>query len=176
MGLWGRRPQKVTAGVLWARWFLPVVPEGHPSLETYESLITDEERERLPKTLQKLALDGVDRIYEVRGKEVTPDPDGLAYLDGLVDVGLRMNLERDQDRGNPRNLFRIVATEIGCIVGEVYRRANKGRWVPRRGPNHWRSLIRSEAGTEFDPFRLVVRQMSDEREPDALLSHYDAFV
>ena len=175
MALFGRGSKKVTAEVLWGRWFVPVVPEGHPSLEAYESLITDEERERLPKTMAKLALDGVDRIYDVRKKEVSPDREGLAYLDEMLDGGLRMNLERDQVRGDPRNLFRIVATEIGCIVGEVYRRTGKGRWVPQRSPNHWRSLIRSDGGSEFDPFRIVVRQMSDEREPDALVTHYDAF-
>ncbi len=175
MALFGRGSKRVTADALWGRWFVPVVPEGHPSLESYESLITDEERERLPKTLQKLAMDGVDRIYEVRRKEVSPDRDGLAYLDELLDAGLRMNLERDQVRGNPRSLFRIVATEIGCIVGEVYRRTDKGRWVLRRGPNHWRSHILSDSGAEFDPFRLVVRQMSDEREPGALVTHYDTF-
>ena len=50
----------------------PIVPEGHPSLEAFEAAITDEERTRLPRTLEKLAMDGVERIYQVRRHDLAP--------------------------------------------------------------------------------------------------------
>jgi hypothetical protein len=150
-----------------------VVPEGHASLDAFEAGMTDEERERLPKTLGKLAMDGVERIYQVRRHDLPPDREGLLFLDRLLDAEMRAKLTRDQDPAHPRNLFRLVATEFGCIVGEIYVRAGKGVWVPRRPPNHWRSRLALKDG-EYDPFLAVVRQLSDDREEGALVRRFDA--
>jgi hypothetical protein len=168
-----RRPPGVTAERLFSAWFRVVVPEGFPSLEAFEAAMTDDERERLPKTLGKLAMDGVERIYQVRRHDLAPDREGLLFLDRLLDAEMRFKLERDQDPSHPRNLFRVVATEFGCIVGEIHVRAGKGAWLPRRAPNLWRSRIVAR-GEEFDPFLAVVRQLSDEREPGALVRRFDA--
>ena len=169
-----RKKQKLTADRLWARWFRPQVPEGFASLDAFEAAITEEEQQRLPKTLAKLANDGVERIYQVRGHDLEPNRDGLVFLDELLDAEMRWKLTQDQDPHFPRNLFRLVSTEFGCVVGEIYARADKGVWEPQRAPNHWRSLIRLESGVDFDPFRAVVRKMSDERKAEALVNHYDA--
>lgn len=168
-----RRPAPVYGDRLFDTWFRPVVPDGHASLEAFEAGITDEERERLPKTLGKLALDGVERIYQVRRHDLAPGREGLVFLDGLLDAEMREKLTRDQDPGYPRNLLRVVGTEFGCIVGEIYVRAGKGVWVPRRAPNHWRSRIAIKDG-EYDPFRAIARKLSDDHEPDALVRHFDA--
>jgi hypothetical protein len=171
--MWPFRRQPATrAESLFSTWFRPVVPDGHPSLDAFEAGITDEERERLPKTLSKLAMDGVERIYQVRRHDLSPDRDGLAFLDTLLDAEMRVKLTRDQDPAHPRNLLRLVATEFGCIVGEIYVRAGKGKWVPRRPPNHWRSRLALKDG-EYDPFLAVVRKLSDDREPDALVRRFD---
>jgi hypothetical protein len=162
----------VTAERLFAAWFRPVVPEGHASLEAFEAAMTGEERERLPKTLGKLAMDGVERIYQVRRFDLSPDREGLVFLDRLLDAEMRVKLTRDQDPAHPRNLLRVVATEFGCIVGEIHVRAGKGSWVPRRPPNLWRSRLLLQDG-EYDPFLAVVRQISDEREPGALVRRFD---
>jgi len=175
MGLFRREPAQVTAAALFGKWFTTIVPEGHASLENFEALMTDEERERMPKTLAKLALDGVDRIYGVRKVDLEPDREGLAYLDETLGPAIRHNLTRDQSPADPRNLFRLVATEFGCILGEIYVRADKGEWNPRRSPNHWRSAIRAKSGSEFDPFAAVIKQLSDEREDGALLAEFDTF-
>jgi hypothetical protein len=167
-----RRPARTPAERLYQAWFRPVLPEGHPSLEAFEAGITDEERERLPKTLSKLAMDGVERIYQVRRHDLSPDREGLVFLDALLDAEMRVKLTRDQDPLHPRNLLRVVATEFGCIVGEIYVRAGKGKWVPRRPPNHWRSRLALKDG-EYDPFLAVVRKLSDDREPDALVRRFD---
>ncbi len=167
-----RRRPGTTAESLFAAWFRPVVPEGHASLDAFEAAMTDEERERLPKTLGKLAMDGVERIYQVRRHDLSPDRDGLAYLDTLLDAEMRAKLTHDQDPAHPRNLLRVVATEFGCIVGEIYVRAGKGAWVPRRPPNLWRSRLKLKE-REYDPFLAVVRQLSDHREPGALLRRFD---
>jgi len=167
-----RRRPGTSAESLFATWFRPVVPEGHASLEAFEAAMTDEERERLPKTLGKLAMDGVERIYQVRRHDLSPDRGGLAYLDSLLDAEMREKLSRDQDPAHPRNLLRVVGTEFGCIVGEIYVRAGKGTWVPRRPPNHWRSRLALKDG-EYDPFLAVVRQLSEDREPDALVRRFD---
>jgi hypothetical protein len=167
-----RRADRVTAERLFAKWFRPVVPEGHASLEAFEAAITDEERKRLSKTLSKLAMDGVERIYQVRHHDLAPDRDGLAFLDNLLDAEMREKLTRDQDPAHPRNLLRVVATEFGCIVGEIYVRAGKGTWAPQRPPNLWRSKLLLKDG-EYDPFLAVVRQLSDDREPGALLRQFD---
>jgi len=169
-----RRPPALTAQALFARWFRPQVPEGHPSLEAFEAAITDEERIRLPKTIEKLAMDGVERIWQVRRHELDPDREGLAWLDGLLDAEMRWKLTQEQDPGHPRNLFRLVGTEFGCIVGEIWIRAGKAEWEVRRAPNLWRSRLRLKDGGEYDPFLAVVRQMSDEREPGALTRAFDA--
>jgi hypothetical protein len=167
-----RSSDRVSAERLFAAWFHPVVPEGNPSLEAFEAAITDEERARLPKTLSKLAMDGVERIYQVRRHDLSPDREGLLYLDRLLDAEMRVKLTRDQDPNHPRNLLRIVATEFGCIVGEIYVHAGKGAWVPRRPPNHWRSRLALKDG-EYDPFLAVVRKLSDDREPDGLVRRFD---
>ena len=169
-----RKEKKLTADRLWSRWFRPQVPEGFASLDTFESAITDEERKLLPKTLSKLANDGVERIYQVRGHDLEPDRSGLVFLDGLLDAEMRWKLTQEQDPSFPRNLFRLVCTEFGCVVGEIYARTNRGVWRPRRAPNHWRSVIELEGGDDFDPFRAVVEKMSDERKADSLAKHYDA--
>jgi hypothetical protein len=168
-----RRAARVRADALFATWFRPVVPEGHASLAAFEAAITEEERERLPKTLGKLAMDGVERIYQVRRHDLSPDRDGLVFLDALLDAEMRVKLTRDQDPLHPRNLLRLVATEFGCIVGEIYVRAGKARWAPQRPPNLWRSRLLLKDG-EYDPFRAVVRQLSDEREEGALVRRFDA--
>jgi hypothetical protein len=167
-----RRSLGTTAERLFATWFRPVVPEGHASLEAFEALMADDERERLPKTLGKLAMDGVERIYQVRRHDLSPDRLGLAFLDGLLDAEMRVKLTRDQDPAHPRNLLRVVATEFGCIVGEIYVRAGKGAWVPQRPPNLWRSRLLLKDG-EYDPFLAVVRQLSEDREPGALVRRFD---
>jgi len=174
VSLFRRRP-KVLAAELFARWFHPVVPEGHASLEAFEALLGDDERERLGKTLAKLAADGVERIHRVRGHDLDPDRNGLAYLDALLGPALRENLMRGQDPADPRNLLRVVATEFGCIVGEIHVRTGRGAWTPRRAPNLWRSRILSATGREYDPFAAVIRQLSDERSDGVLLRDYDAF-
>jgi hypothetical protein len=148
------------------------VPEGHASLDAFEAAITDEERARLPKTLEKLAMDGVERIYQVRRHDLSPDRDGLAFLDKLLDAEMRVKLTRDQDPAHPRNLLRLVATEFGCIVGEIYVRAGKGSWAPQRPPNLWRSRLLLKDGP-YDPFLAVVRQLSDDREEGALVRRFD---
>ena len=169
-----RKKQRLTADKLWARWFRPQVPEGFPSLDAFEAAITDDEKLRLPKTLKKLANDGVERIYQVRKHDLEPDREGLVFLDALLDAEMRWKLTQDQDPHFPRNLFRLVSTEFACVVGEIYVRTGKGVWEPQRAPNHWRSIIRLADETEYDPFRAVVRKMSDERDADALVKHYDA--
>ena len=169
-----RRKRKLTAAVLWSRWFRVQVPEGHASLESFEAAITDEEHELLPKTLAKLANDGVERIYQVRGHDLDPSRDGLAFLDTLLDHEMRWNLTQDQDPAFPRNLFRLVCTEFGCIVGEIYARTRRGVWIPQRAPNLWRSRVELAGGELYDPFRAVVAKMSDERTDDALVARYDA--
>jgi hypothetical protein len=168
-----RRAGRTTAGSLLATWFRPVVPEGHASLEAFEAGMTADERDRLPKTLAKLAMDGVERIYQVRRHDLSPDRDGLVFLDTLLDAEMRVKLTRDQDPAHPRNLLRLVATEFGCIVGEIHVRAGKGAWVPQRPPNLWRSRLALRDG-EYDPFLAVVRQLSDDREPGALVRRFDA--
>ena len=168
-----RKPQ-LTAAVLFGKWFRPQVPEGHASLAAFEAGMTDEERERLPKTLAKLAMDGVERIYQVRNHDLEPGRDGLVFLDELLGDELRWKLTEEQDPAHPRNLFRLVCTEFGCIVGEIYVRAGKAAWITQRGPNLWRSRLRLTSGAEYDPFRAVVRQMSDEREPGALTRAFDS--
>lgn len=168
-----RRSERVTAERLFSRWFRPVVPEGHASLDAFEAAMAEDERERLPKTLGKLAMDGVERIYQVRRHDLSPDREGLVFLDKLLDAEMRVKLTRDQDPAHPRNLLRLVATEFGCIVGEIYVRAGKGSWVPQRPPNLWRSRLLLKDG-EYDPFRAIVRQLSDDREPDALVRRFDA--
>lgn len=162
-----------TAGELFAKWFRPQVPEGHASLEAFEAAMTDEERERLPKTLAKLAMDGVERIYQVRGHDLEPGRDGLVFLDELLNAEMRWKLTQEQDAQHPRNLFRLVATEFGCIVGEIYVRAGKGGWVLQRAPNLWRSRVRLADDLLHDPFLAVVRQMSDERSDGALVRAFD---
>ena len=159
---------------LFARWFRPIVPEGHPSLEAFEAGITDEERERLPKTMEKLAMDGVERIYQVRRVELEPDRTALEFLDGLLGPEMLHKLTLEQDPSHARNLFRLVCTEFGCIVGEIYVRAGKAEWVCERAPNHWRSHLKLTSGESYDPFRAVVRQLSDEREPGALVQAFDS--
>jgi len=169
-----RRAPAVTARALFDRWFTVQVPEGYPSLEAYEASITDDEVARLPKTLHKLATDGVERIYQVRRVELDPDRNALVFLDDLLDAEMRWKLTQEQDANHPRNLFRMVVTEFGCMVGEIHLHAGKGRWLPRRAPNHWRSRVVGPAGGEYDPFLAVVRQLSDERTPGALATHFDA--
>lgn len=174
-GMWPfTRTPRIRTQDLWTRWLVPTVPEGHASLEAYEAAITEEERLRLPKTLAKLAGEGVERIHAVRRHDLDPDRRGIEYLDTLLGPAVRENLMRDQDPGDPRNLFRVVATEFGCILGEIYVRTGKGTWVPRRAPNLWRSRILLPGGGGYDPFRAVVRQLSDERLPDTLTRDYDA--
>jgi len=173
VGLFKRKPG-IGADFLFQRWLRPIVPEGHASLEAYESLLGDEERERLQKTLAKLAMDGVERIHVVRKHDLDPDRNGLVHLDELLNSELRWKLTEEQDPNHPRNLFRLVVTEFGCIVGEIYVRTGKGEWVVRRAPNIWRSRIRGSGGEIYDPFLAVVRQMSDEREVGALTRHYDS--
>lgn len=168
-----RRTPAIRAGSLFSTWLRPVVPDGHGSLDAFEAAITEEEKERLPKTLGKLAMDGVERIYQVRRHDLSPDREGLAFLDALLDAEMRMKLTRDQDPAYPRNLLRVVATEFGCIVGEIYVRAGKGTWVPRRPPNLWRSRLALRDG-EYDFFFAVVTKFSDDREPDALVRRFDA--
>ena len=170
------REPRHTAGALFAKWFRPQVPEGHASLDAFEAAMNDEERERLPKTLAKLAMDGVERIHKVRGHDLAPGHDGLVFLDELLNEELRWKLTQGQDAQHPRNLFRLVATEFGCIVGEIYVRAGKGRWVLQRAPNLWRSRIRLADDSLYDPFFAVVRQMSDERTDHALVRAHDQTV
>jgi hypothetical protein len=167
------RKPRLTAAALFAKWFRPQVPEGHASLEAFEAAMTDEERERLPKTLAKLAMDGVERIYQVRGHDLEPGRDGLVFLDELLNAEMRWKLTQDQEAQHPRNLFRLVATEFGCIVGEIYVRAGKGRWVMQRAPNLWRSRLRLNDDALYDPFLAVVRQMSDERTDGDLVRAFD---
>ncbi len=171
--VWPFRRDRTSAERLLATWFRPVVPEGHASLDAYEAAMTGEERERLPKTLGKLAMDGVERIYQVRRHDLAPDRLGLAYLDDLLGAEMRVKLTQDQDPAHPRNLLRVVATEFGCIVGEIYVRAGKGTWAPQRPPNLWRSKLLLKDG-EYDPFLAVVRQLSEDREPGALVRRFDA--
>jgi hypothetical protein len=116
----------------------------------------------------------VERILAVRRHEVDPDRRGLEFMDALLDAGVRENLGRDQDPNDPRSLFRVAATEFGCIVGEIWVRAGKGTWAPSRAPNLWRSLVRTSSGRDYDPFRAVVRHLSDEREPGRLVRDFDA--
>lgn len=168
------RKPRLTAAALFSRWFRVQVPEGHASLDAFEAGMTDEEKERLPRTLEKLAMDGVERIYQVRKVELEPDRSALEFLDGLLDAEMRWKLTQGQDPNHPRNLFRLVATEFGCIVGEIYVRTGKGTWLPQRAPNLWRSRVRLAGDGLYDPFAAVVRQMSDEREDGALASHFDA--
>jgi len=160
---------------LFDRWFFPRLPEGYPSLEAFEAAITAEELERLPKTLMKLAMDGVERIHKVRGVDLDPDRSALVYLDELLDEELAHKLTHEQDPQSPFNLFRVVCTEFGCIVGEIYVREQKGVWRPQRGPNLWRSRIAAPSGTRYDPFRAVVSKLEKERQPDALVRHFDTF-
>ena len=167
-----RKPE-LTAATLFAKWFRPQVPEGHASLDAFEAGITTEEQERLPKTLSKLAMDGVERIYQVRSHDLEPGRDGLVFLDELLGAEMRWKLTQDQDPRHPRNLFRLVATEFGCIVGEIHVRAGKGAWVVQRAPNLWRSRLRLADDRLYDPFFAVVRQMSDERDAGALTSGFD---
>jgi len=169
-----RRKAKLRARDLYAKWFRPQVPQGHASLDAFEAAITEEEKERLPKTLAKLAMEGVERIFQVRKHDLDPDREGLVYLDRLLDAEMRWKLTEGQDPAHPSNLFRVVATEFGCIVGEIWRRTGRGDWVVQRAPNHWRSKVRRPDGGEYDPFLAVVRQMSDEREAGALVLAYDA--
>ena len=170
----GKKQAGTTARELFVRWFRPVVPEGHPSLDAFEAGITEEERERLPKTMEKLAMDGVERIYQVRRVELEPDRTALEFLDGLLGPEMLHKLTLEQDPAHPRNLFRIVCTEFGCIVGEIYVRAGKGDWELRRAPNHWRSRLRLSNGESYDPFLAIVRQLSDEREDHGLSRAFDA--
>jgi hypothetical protein len=173
--MWPRKKKpQLSADALWSRWFRPVVPEGHASLQAFEAAMSDDERTRLERTLEKLANDGVERIHQVRGHDLDPDRAGLAFLDELLDAEMRWKLTQDQDPAFPRNLFRLVGTEFGCIVGEIYCRNGKGAWEPARAPNLWRSRIALADGSAYDPFRAVVRKMSDEREDAALVSHFDA--
>ena len=65
-----------------------------------------------------------------------------------------------------------MSTEFGCIVGEIYVRADKAAWEPQRAPNLWRSRLRLKDGSEYDPFFAVVRQMSDERQ--SLVAAFDS--
>jgi hypothetical protein len=169
-----RKKDHLAADKLFSRWFRPQVPEGHASLDAFEAAMTDEERERLPKTLAKLAMDGVERIYQVRGHDLDPNRKGLEFLDELLDAEMRWKLTEEQDPNHPRNLFRLVATEFGCIVGEIWRRAGKAEWKPQRAPNLWRSKLRLKDGGTYDPFKAVVKQMSDDREPGALTRRFDA--
>ena len=169
-----RRKSRIRADDLFSKWFRPQVPEGYPSLEAFETAITDEETELLPKTLAKLAMDGVERIFQVRKHDLDPDREGLVFLDGLLNAEMRWKLTEGQDPTYPRNLFRVVATEFGCIVGEIWVRTGRGAWAPRRAPNHWRSAVRRPGGEEYDPFRAVVRKMSDERRDAGLAAAYDA--
>ncbi len=169
-----RRATKLTADALFAKWFRTQVPEGHASLEAYEAAIGEDERARLPKTLAKLAMDGVERIHQVRKHDLDPDREGLVFLDGLLDAEMRWKLTEGQDPAHPRNLFRLVSTEFGCIVGEIWVRGGQGEWVPQRAPNLWRSRVRRADGTLYDPFLAVVRKMSEERAGDALVRDYDA--
>jgi len=118
-------------------------------------------------------MDGVERIYQVRRHDLAPDRDGLVFLDTLLDAEMRAKLTEDQDPAHPRNLFRIVATEFGCIVGEIHVRAGKASWVPRRPPNLWRSRLLLK-DLEYDPFLAVVRQLSEDREPGALVRRFDS--
>jgi hypothetical protein len=171
---WFRREPRVTADLLYGRWFHPLVPEGHASLEAFEAGLTAEETERMPKTLAKLAAEGVERIYQVRGHDLSADRDGLVFMDTLLDAEMRWKLTQDQDPAFPRNLLRVVGTEFGCIVGEIYVRTGKGAWLPRRAPNHWRSTVRLGNGREYDPFRAVVTKLSEERRATALVDDYDA--
>ncbi len=164
----------ITARELFERWFRPIVPEGHPSLEAFESGITDEEKERLPKTMEKLAMDGVERVYQVRRVELEPDRTTLEFLDGLLGPEMLHKLTEEQDPTHARNLLRIVCTEFGCVVGEIYLRAGKATWELRRAPNHWRSSLRLTSGETYDPFLAVVRQLSAEREEGALAAAFDA--
>jgi hypothetical protein len=164
----------LTASALHGRWFRAIVPEGHASLESFEAGITSEEEARLPKTMEKLAMDGVERIYQVRRVELEPDRSTLAYLDGLLDAEMLHKLTLEQDPTHARNLFRVVCTEFGCIVGEIFVRAGKGHWELRRAPNHWRSTLRLSNGERYDPFLAVIRQLSDEREPGGLARAFDS--
>jgi len=165
----------VTAAALFERWFRAVVPEGHASLQAYEARMDEDERARLPKTLAKLAADGVERIHHVRRHDLDPDRRGLEYLDTLLGPALLYNLTARQEPSDPRNLFRVVATEFGCVVGEIYVRTGKGVWRPARAPNLWRSRIVAPSGKQYDPFLAVVRRMSDEGRDASLVSDYDAF-
>jgi len=173
MWLFKRKPG-LTARALFDRWFSPLVPEGHASLDAFEAGMSDEERERLPKTMAKLAMDGVERIYQVRKHDLEPGRDGLVFLDELLGAEMRWKLTQEQDPGHPRNLFRLVATEFGCIVGEIHVRAGKGAWVVQRAPNLWRARLRLADDRLYDPFFAVVSQMSDEREDDALTRDFDS--
>lgn len=170
--MWHRRSDRIPAERFFATWFRPVVPEGHASLEAFEAAMTDDERGRLSKTLNKLAMDGVERIYQVRRHDLSPDREGLVFLDSLLDAEMRIKLTRDQDPAHPRNLLRVVATEFGCIVGEIHVRAGKGSWAPQRPPNLWRSRLLLKDG-EYDPFFAVVRKLSDDREADGLARRFD---
>ena len=135
----------LAAATLYGRWFKPQVPEPHPTLESYEAAITEEELLRLPKRLAKLAHDGVERIFP-RPPSTTSTPTARASSswDELLDAEMRWKLTQDQDPNFPRNLFRLVCTEFGCVVGEIYRRAGLGEWACVRAPNHWRSTITLE--------------------------------
>lgn len=169
-----RRRRPVGAEFLWDRWFSPQLPESHRSLEAFEAAISREELERLPKTLRKLARDGVERIYQVRRHDLEPSRGGLEFLDELCDPELRAKLTRDQDPAFPRNLLRVVCMEFGCIVGEIHVRHKKGRWLPQRAPNLWRSRIEGNSGTLYDPFRAIVEKLSDERGRHSLVEAFDS--
>ena len=173
--MWPFQPKPTLTGRYLAdRWFRSVVPEGHASLEAFEAAITAEEIARLPKTMEKIAMDGVERIYQVRRVELEPDRSALVFLDQLLDAEMLHKLTLEQDPTHSRNLLRVVGTEFGCIVGEIYIRAGKGEWDLRRAPNHWRSCLRLRNGERYDPFLAVLRQLSDEREEGALASAFDA--
>lgn len=168
------KEKRVTAQALLDKWFHVRVPEGHASLAAFEAGMTEQEKERMPDTLAKLAVEGVERVYQVRRVELDPDRTTLEYLDELLDAEMRWKLTQDQDATHPRNLFRLVATEFGCMVGEVWIQAGKAQWEPQRAPNHWRSQLKLADGSTYDPFHAVVKKMSDEREPNALTARFDA--
>ncbi len=169
-----RKQSGPTAQVLFAKWFRVRVPEGHASLAAYEAAISTQERERLPKTLEKLAMDGVERIYQVRRVELDPDRAALAYLDELLNAEMHWKLTQEQDPSHPRNLFSVVATELGCMVGEIWVRADKATWRPQRPPNIWRSRLVLPNGEELDPFFWIASQLSTDRQPNALTRRFDA--
>ena len=82
----------------------------------------------------------------VRSPGLSIHKSGSVILDGLLDAEMRWKLTEGQDPAHPRNLFRLVSTEFGCIVGEIWVRSGKGEWLPQRAPNLWRSRIRRADG------------------------------